>query len=171
MATFKINFLSTFLIFKNTNVEVSFFSINYSLLQKIVFQGTQKASIVLLEIASNLSMQTFFYGELNIVIHLYHPTNFITNCQNSRSKIQLTIYILYSMPLIVLKVTCSTKSTKTLKIKNTTNRTSVSCNHPLNKLLRIEYIGSIFKLNFKKNSLKKIAHGSICFLEQSHCWN
>jgi len=35
------------------------------------------------------------------------------------------------MPLIVLKVICSTNSTKTLKIRNGTNSTSVSYNHLL----------------------------------------
>jgi len=66
--------------------------INCSLWQKIVFQSTQKDSIVLLEthIASNLSMQTTFYGELSIVIHSYHPTINITSSQNSRSEMQLT---------------------------------------------------------------------------------
>jgi len=100
--------------------------------QKIVFQGTQKDSIVLLEthIASNLSMQTIFYGKLSIAIYPYHPTMNIISYQNNRSEIQLTIYILCYMLLIVLKVTCSTNSTKALKIKNATNSTSVSCNHP-----------------------------------------
>jgi len=49
MATFKIIFQVYFLILKNRNVEVSFSSINYSMWQKIVFQGTQKDTIVLLE--------------------------------------------------------------------------------------------------------------------------
>jgi len=49
---------------------------------KIVFQGKQKDSIVLKQthIASNLSMQTIFYGKLNIAIHPYNPTMNITNC-------------------------------------------------------------------------------------------
>jgi len=75
-------------------------------------------------------MQTIFYGKLSNAIHPYHPTMNIISCQNNRFEIQLIIYILYSMPLIVLKVTCNTNCTKTLKIKNTTNSTSVSCNHP-----------------------------------------
>jgi len=68
--------------------------------RKIVFQGTRKDSIVLLEIhiASNLSMQTIFYGEYSIAIHPYHLMMNITSCQNSRSEIQLTSYILCSMP-------------------------------------------------------------------------
>jgi len=66
MATIKIKFSSAFSNLKNRNVEVLFSSINCSLWQKIVFQGTQKDSILLLEthIASNLLMQTIFYGEL-----------------------------------------------------------------------------------------------------------
>jgi len=127
-----------FLIKRNRNVKVSFSSINCSLWCKTIFQGTQKDSIVLLEtyfVWTNMSMQTIFYGKLSIVIHLYYPTMNITSCQNSRSEIHVTIYILCSIPLIVLKVTCSTNSTKELKIKNTTNSTSVSCNHPSAKLL------------------------------------
>jgi len=70
-------------------------------------------------------MQTIFYGELSIAIHPYHPMMSTTSCQNNKVEIQLTIYILCSITLIILKVTCSTNSTKVLKIKNATNSTSV----------------------------------------------
>jgi len=78
----------------------------------------------------SVNANCFFYGKLSVAIYPYHPMMNITIFQNSRNEMQLSIYILCSIPLVVLKVTYSTNSTKTLKIKNATNSTSVSCNHP-----------------------------------------